>query len=170
MFCSELCAALVPAGSVNWTLAPDDLNPITLPADVYPIERGICGGWVQAYVKLHSDIITGKLPPRYAIMKSDSSGLGDRLTSSIAVALYAVLTNRAFLYDWRGKHKLWNAYRSTYVDWRYKEQDKALNTSQVLQMSMYDGHWAAGGIQWDKGLCSKRLALFAKVNLCIHIV
>lgn len=99
---------------------------------------------MQAYVQLHSDILTGKLPPHYAIMMSESSGLGDRLTSSIAIALYAILTKRAFLYDWRGKHNLWNAYRSSYVDWRYKGQDKALGSSQVLHMRMYDHSWWPG--------------------------
>ncbi len=137
------------------TLGPDDLNPISLPADVYPIERGICGSWVQAYVRLHSDIIAGKLPPRYAIMMSDSSGLGDRLTSSVTIALYAILTKRAFLYDWRGNHDLWNAFRSTYIDWRYKGQDKAMGSSQVLHMLMYDKTWWPGGCSQgcQQGVC-----------------
>ena len=49
---------------------------------------------------------------RYAIMVSKKSGLGDRLTCAVSVALYAVLTGRAFQYDWHGQHSLWNAYRS----------------------------------------------------------
>jgi hypothetical protein len=166
-------------------LSADELNPFLLPAHAFPIERGICGQWVQDYIRLHNDILAGRwvpartpcrqqgqppapgsaagqgshrrqphatrthparaqpppppattgssqvpllhpkppadIPPpplhacrrpaRYTIMTSASSGLADRLVSATSIFLHAVLTGRAFQYEWRGEHTLWGALR-----------------------------------------------------------
>jgi hypothetical protein len=46
-----------------------DLNPAFLPQWTYPIERGICGNWMQPYAQLHRDILQGRRPPRYTIFR-----------------------------------------------------------------------------------------------------
>ncbi|WIA14793.1 hypothetical protein OEZ85_003277 [Tetradesmus obliquus] len=89
---------------------------------VYPIERGTCGTWMQQYAQLHRDILQGRKPARYSIFRQDRNGLTDRLVSSVSVFLHALLTDRAFLFDWSGRGNLWDAYRSSYIDWQY---DKA---------------------------------------------
>jgi hypothetical protein len=111
-------------------------------ARAFPVERGICGNWMANYSKLHADILAGKAPQRFAIMMSNQSGLADRLSSTITVFLYAVLTGRAFQYHWIGKHDLWKALKSDYIDWRYTAPEA--KSGRVLNMSMYDANWDMG--------------------------
>ncbi|KAG2486291.1 hypothetical protein HYH03_014996 [Edaphochlamys debaryana] len=51
-------------------------------------------------------------------MVSFVSGLADRLTCSLTVLLYALLTDRTFEYVWYGNHVLWESMQSPYIDWR----------------------------------------------------
>jgi hypothetical protein len=74
---------------------------------------------MDRYAQLHRDILQGRRPPRYSIFRQDRNGLTDRLVSSVSVFLHALLTDRAFLLDWSGRSSLWEAYRSSYIDWRY---------------------------------------------------
>jgi hypothetical protein len=53
----------------TFNLFEHDLNSAFLPKWTYPIERGICGNWMQPYTQLHKDILQGKRPPRYTIHK-----------------------------------------------------------------------------------------------------
>lgn len=84
----------------------------------HPINRLQCGSWVEKYAGLHKAILEGKAPQRYAIMRSNhefSNGLADRLACSVTIFLYALLTERAFLYDWAvrmrvGKHVLFHTF------------------------------------------------------------
>ncbi|PNH12341.1 hypothetical protein TSOC_000751 [Tetrabaena socialis] len=62
-------------------------------------------------------------PARYAVFMSVASGLADRLTNSLSVFLYALLTDRAFEHVWYGKHQLWESYSSPWVDWRAPPRD-----------------------------------------------
>ncbi|GFR51190.1 hypothetical protein Agub_g13533 [Astrephomene gubernaculifera] len=55
---------------------------------------------------------------RYTVMRSSESGLGDRLGCSLTVFLHALLSNRAFEYEWYGHHVLWDSYQSFWIDWR----------------------------------------------------
>lgn len=51
-------------------------------------------------------------------MVSNASGLADRLTCSLSVFLYALVTNRSYEYVWYGNHELWGSLRSVWIDWR----------------------------------------------------
>lgn len=100
----------------------------------HPINRLQCGNWMQPYAKLHKAILTGKAPQRYALMRSLNeweNGLADRLASSVGILLYAILTGRAFQYDYEGDPPLWEGLRSEFIDWRYTGWDKG-NESQIL--------------------------------------
>lgn len=48
----------------------------------------------------HREILQGKRPPRYSIYRSTQSGLTDRIMSGMSTFLHALLTDRAWLYDW----------------------------------------------------------------------
>jgi hypothetical protein len=90
---------------------------------------------MDSYAQLHRDILHGRKPPRYSIFRQDKNGVTDRLVSSVSVFLHALLTDRAFLFDWSGQHKLWDAYRSSFIDWQYNRAnppDKDLPADQVL--------------------------------------
>lgn len=56
-----------------------------------------CGSWQEDYAKMHHDIMTGKLPPRYLISIAPPQGLADRLAGAASQFLMAYFTNRAFL-------------------------------------------------------------------------
>ncbi|KAG2486114.1 hypothetical protein HYH03_015209 [Edaphochlamys debaryana] len=78
-----------------------------------------CGGWYEAYDQAHAAVRSGRDPhPRYAVYLSEQSGLADRLTCSLSVILYALLSNRAYEYVWYGNHVLWESMQSPYIDWR----------------------------------------------------
>uniref|UniRef100_A0A383WMW8 Fucosyltransferase n=1 Tax=Tetradesmus obliquus TaxID=3088 RepID=A0A383WMW8_TETOB len=127
----------------SFRLRPSDLNRPFLPKRVYPIERGTCGTWMQPYAALHRDILQGRRPARYSIFRQDQNGLTDRLISSISVFLHALLTDRAFLFDWHGKHSLWDAYRSSYIDWRYDKHnppEKHATSGQLLLLDINNLH------------------------------
>lgn len=51
--------------------------------------------WMQQYAKRHSDIISGKQPPRHFVSVSVEAGLADRLTGLVTQLWHAVLTGRA---------------------------------------------------------------------------
>jgi hypothetical protein len=90
---------------------------------------------MERYAQLHRDILQGRRPPRYSIFRQDNNGLTDRLVSSVSVFLHALLTDRAFLFDWSGQHHLWDAYRSSYIDWQYDKghpPERDLPAEQVL--------------------------------------
>ncbi len=111
----------------------------------HPLNRLQCGNWAERYTQLHKDILQGKAPQRFTVMRSKQefgNGLADRLATSVTIFLYALLTDRAFLYDWDpppdarevalqqevyGRYMffeppthLWTALRSDFIDWRYK--------------------------------------------------
>lgn len=118
----------------------------------HPINRLQCGNWVESYARLHKNILAGKAPQRYSIMRSKQefgNGLADRLATSVSILLYSILTNRAFLYDWdppppanvsmeeiQGSRvmyfepstHLWKALRSDFIDWRYLPVDVGNDT------------------------------------------
>lgn len=103
------------------------------------MDRGICANWVQWYSERHAAILNGSAPQRYAVMASYASGLGDRLISTVSVILYAVLTERAFMYDWHGKHDLKQAFQSPFIDWTY-QPTKLGNSTQWLVFDYYGQH------------------------------
>ena len=59
-------------------------------------EEPRCGSWQESYLKLHTSIVSGEQPGRYAISVPAPAGLGDRLVGLVTVFLYALLTDRAF--------------------------------------------------------------------------
>ncbi|KAG2493352.1 hypothetical protein HYH03_008485 [Edaphochlamys debaryana] len=64
-------------------------------------------------------------------MVSEASGLADRLTCSLTVMLYAILTNRTYEYVWYGHHVLWESLSSPYIDWRSPPRDQHEGTQLV---------------------------------------
>jgi hypothetical protein len=116
------------------------LQPACYGVQVYPIERGSCGTWMQPYAQLHRDILQGRRPPRYSIFRQDKNGLTDRLVSSVSVFLHALLTERSFLFDWSGQHNLWDAYRSSFIDWQYDKgnpSERGLPAGQVCCLTSW---------------------------------
>ena len=94
--------------------------------EIHPIQRLECGSWVDSYSALHRKILHGDAPQRYAIMRSKKifeNGLADRLSSSVSILLYAILSGRAFQYDWEGDWPLWESLNSDHIDWRYTGVD-----------------------------------------------
>eukprot|EP00798_Chlamydomonas_sp_ICE-L_P020594 gene20594-27392_t len=89
------------------------------------------GHWVEDYALLHHKITTGKAKQRYAFMRSKNAfenGLADRISSSLSILLYAILTDRAFQYDWEGDWPLWDFLRSDHIDWQYNGADLGNDT------------------------------------------
>ena len=92
----------------------------------HPINRLQCGSWVQEYAAMHRDLMAGSVAgarPRLAVMVSRAeweNGIADRIASSLSVLLYAILTRRAFLYEWGEElvAPLWAGLRSDFIDWR----------------------------------------------------
>ncbi|GAX78563.1 hypothetical protein CEUSTIGMA_g6003.t1 [Chlamydomonas eustigma] len=97
----------------------------------HPINRLQCGSWPDTYAILHRDILAGRAAQRYAIIRSRNeweNGLADRIASSVTIFFYALLTNRAFQYDWEGPTSLWATLNSDYIDWRYTGWDAGNST------------------------------------------
>jgi hypothetical protein len=100
----------------------------------HPSNRFECGAWMHAYQQKHKAIMEGKAPQRFAIMRSLNeweNGLADRLASSLGILLFAILTDRAFQYDFEGEPHLWEGLKSDFIDWRYTAWDKG-NSSITL--------------------------------------
>lgn len=57
-----------------------------------------CGrGWQEEYTKLHQDIISGRLPPRYLVSVAPPTGFADKLKALITELVWAMLSRRAFV-------------------------------------------------------------------------
>lgn len=70
----------------------------SLPASTlkYFPQAGRCAtGWMAQYTKLHADVQSGRLPPRYLVSVAVEAGLADRLAGLMTLFWHAVLTNRA---------------------------------------------------------------------------
>jgi hypothetical protein len=93
---------------------------------------------MEAYAQLHRDILQGRRPPRCSIFRQDKNGLTDRLVSSVSVFLHALLTDRAFVFDWSGQHNLWDAFRSSYIDWRYDKGSPVEQNVPAEQVLLLD--------------------------------
>lgn len=57
-----------------------------------------CGNWRGKYIKMHNDILAGKLPPRYLVSIPPPQGLADRLAGISAQFLIAYFNKRAMLF------------------------------------------------------------------------
>mmetsp|Transcript_6767 Transcript_6767/g.18159 ORF Transcript_6767/g.18159 Transcript_6767/m.18159 type:complete len:480 (-) Transcript_6767:609-2048(-) len=156
---------------------PQELQELV--ARRHPINRLQCGKWVTEYAALHRAILAGKAPQRYAIMRSKQefgNGLADRLASSVSILLFAILTDRAFLYDWdppppppgipihegcggpqqkyRPSTPLWSALRSDFINWTYEHSRSPEAGNSTLLMDYV----------CDKGMDEYR-AMFASQDL-----
>ncbi|BDA45840.1 hypothetical protein COCOBI_07-6270 [Coccomyxa sp. Obi] len=80
-----------------------------------------CGqGWQEQYARLHGAILQSEpSKQRFAVVELYRNGLGDRLTSAVAIFYYALLSGRAFRIDWRGVQgvPLTSALDKPNVDW-----------------------------------------------------
>lgn len=54
-----------------------------------------CGNWHEDYIKLHRDIMTGKVPNKQLVVVSIRSGFNDNLAPKINALYFALLTGRA---------------------------------------------------------------------------
>ena len=57
-----------------------------------------CGAWREKYVKMHNDILAGRLPPRYLVSIAPPQGLADRLAGISAQFLIAYFNKRAIFF------------------------------------------------------------------------
>jgi hypothetical protein len=84
------------------------------------------------------------------------AGLADRLATSVTVFLYALLSDRAFQYDFPGD-PLWQALHSDFIDWRYTGVDSG---NATLLMDYVD----KGLVDLDDGPQPGYMKLFTHGN------
>ncbi|CAG8456345.1 3990_t:CDS:2 [Paraglomus brasilianum] len=86
-----------------------------------------CGSWQEKYTRLHEDMREGKRPPRFVSYvcdeSSDCGGLADRLLGMSSTFIFALLTDRAFLAEWRTPIPLEAIFESPNIDWGYDSSD-----------------------------------------------
>ena len=133
-----------PDISPGWAWPLREVHP-RLPHILHErLSPATCGGWMAPYMELHAAVLDGAAPPHFTVMRSDFSGLGDRLTATLSAFLHALVSGRAFLYNWRAHerrapHVLWRALQSAWVDWRHPENFPGKACDQAI------AHAIAGG-------------------------
>ena len=55
-----------------------------------------CGNWQAEYSRLHSSILRGEAPPRFAVSIAIEAGFADNVVGIISEFYFALLSNRAF--------------------------------------------------------------------------
>ncbi|KAI3658917.1 hypothetical protein MP638_003160 [Amoeboaphelidium occidentale] len=89
------------------------------------------GKWQHDYAKLHADML--KLPKEQqliTIFDGSKNGAGDRLTMTVTVFLYALISGRAFKIRWQGE-PLEDALDYVSINWTYTEYDDDANYGHV---------------------------------------
>lgn len=87
----------------------------------------ICGtGWQENYRKLHADILNKRLEEKYLVYlcpgtRQGCCGYGNRLRAVVSLFYLSVLTDRAFLIDWRAPEPIENHLTPRYIQWNYTE-------------------------------------------------
>lgn len=73
-----------------------------------PEARCLAQRWIQKHAELQREMAEGKRPKRFVVYRPDCGycGMCNRLNAILGHYLWAVLTDRAFVIDWRypGKH------------------------------------------------------------------
>eukprot|EP00898_Chlorokybus_atmophyticus_P003263 jgi/Chlat1/3938/Chrsp26S04195 len=99
-------------------------------------DPAICGSWMLAYAEMHRKAMAIINDPnaseaekkklkfvvfrcrQYGKYDDQCGGLADRFAGLISTFLFALLTDRIFLMDWRGAEV---AFRSPYINWTYTD-------------------------------------------------
>jgi hypothetical protein len=84
-----------------------------------------CGrAWRDQYASLHGRVLAGRSPTKHVVALAVDAGLADRLTGTISVFFYALLSGRAFqVVTYPGVVGLEEAFEPASVDWRRPEVD-----------------------------------------------
>lgn len=87
----------------------------------------VCGtGWQENYRKLHANILSKHLEEKYLVYlcpgtRQGCCGYGNRLRAVVSLFYLSVLTDRAFLIDWRAPEPIENYLKPRYIQWNYTE-------------------------------------------------
>jgi len=87
----------------------------------------ICGtGWQEKYRKLHADILSKRSEEKYLVYlcpgtRQGCCGYGNRLRAVVSLFYLSLLTDRAFLIDWRAPEPIENYLTPRNIQWNYSE-------------------------------------------------
>ncbi|PFX33270.1 hypothetical protein AWC38_SpisGene1872 [Stylophora pistillata] len=87
----------------------------------------ICGsGWQEKYRELHDDILSKRREEKYLVYlcpgtRQGCCGYGNRLRAVASLFYLSVLTDRAFLIDWRAPEPIENHLTPRNIQWNYSE-------------------------------------------------
>lgn len=87
----------------------------------------ICGtGWRENYRKLHADILSKRCKEKYLVYlcpgtRQGCCGYGNRLRAVVSLFYLSILTDRAFLIDWRAPEPIENHLTPRNIQWNYSE-------------------------------------------------
>ena len=101
----------------------------------------ICGKkWQSQYRALHEDIINNKREPKFLVYTCPWSnngccGYGNRVYALVSLFYLAVLTNRAFLIDWRAPRPLTLFLKPNNINWNFP----------VPRLETRKHYWRTGG-------------------------
>ena len=83
-------------------------------------------GWQEKYRKLHADILNKRRAEKYLVYvcpgtRQGCCGYGNRLRAVVSLFYLSVLTDRAFLIDWRAPEPIENHLSPRNIQWNYTE-------------------------------------------------
>lgn len=87
----------------------------------------ICGtGWQENYRKLHEEILSKRREEKYLVYlcpgtRQGCCGYGNRLRAVVSLFYMSILTDRAFLIDWRAPEPIENHLLPRNIQWNYSE-------------------------------------------------
>ena len=97
----------------------------------------ICGdGWQEKYRKLHADILSKQREEKYLVYlcpgtRQGCCGYGNRLRAVVSLFYLSVLTERAFLIDWRAPEPIENHLTPRNIQWNYSEPTDVCTGLQI---------------------------------------
>jgi len=82
--------------------------------------------WQDKYVKLHKEILKSKHSPKYLVYDCDGlyygcGGYGNRMGAISSLLLLAVLTNRAFLINWKSNITIQDYLQPRSINWNFND-------------------------------------------------
>lgn len=87
----------------------------------------VCGtGWQENYRRLHENILSKHQEEKYLVYlcpgnRQGCCGYGNRLRAVVSLFYLSVLTDRAFLIDWRAPEPIENHLKPRHIQWNYTE-------------------------------------------------
>lgn len=119
----------------------------------------ICGKeWQSQYQELHADIVSGREKPKFLVYScpwknsAGCCGYGNRVRALVSMFYLAVLTDRAFLIDWREPRPLQQFLIPKSIDWNFPIPD----------LTNRKHYWRTGGEQSNlrRGWLTKNTSTF----------